>query len=87
MLGERMNIDKKIAIVAVLAAVAVIAGYVIVTYAQETSNTTSTVTPTTPGAWIPLKGYGGFSSDVGSYWLMSLPHLFSPALVLGLHHP
>ncbi|MEM4916306.1 MAG: hypothetical protein QW708_03740 [Desulfurococcaceae archaeon] len=65
MLGERMNMDKKIAIVAVLAAVAVIAGYVIVTYAQETSNTTSTVTPTTPGAWIPLKGYGGFSSVIG----------------------
>ncbi|MEM1612102.1 MAG: hypothetical protein QXH02_01965 [Desulfurococcaceae archaeon] len=58
MLGERMNVDRKIAMVAVLAAVAVIAGYVIVTYAQETNNTTSTVTPTTPSTWIPLKGYG-----------------------------
>jgi len=29
----------------------------------------------------------GFSSDVVLYLLTSLPHLFSPALVLGLHNP
>lgn len=56
MLGD--NVNKKIALVAIMVTVAAIAGYLVVAYAQENSNNkTSTVTPTPPATWAPLKGH------------------------------